>query len=164
MKGRRHHLAVASSFLITLGFSLTAFGGDPAPVITRTTAPQLAAGARAHLRAASGPVHADRRVPAQAVPTNPNFYGQGVDVGGYGAGTGVLGNYGGNYAGNGLTGFGAGAAYGNIARVAVAPVGFGIGGLRYVTRPTFTLYSQSVARGFFTAAGVNMGGGVGLFP
>ncbi len=162
MKGRRYYLVC--TLLFTIGFSLAALGGDPATVVTRTSAPQLVAAARARLQAASGPVRVAGRVPAQAVTANPNYFGQGVDVGGYGAGTGVLGNYGGTYAGNGLVGFGGGAAYGTIARVAVAPAGFGIGGLRYVTRPTFTLYSQSVARGFFSGSGVNMGGGVGLLP
>ncbi len=166
MKGRPNYRFLV--LCVALGCAPVAFGGDPAPAVTRTSAPQLTSAARAPYQAARGAGQIARRIPAQVVITpNPNVLGPGADTGGYGGfgvGGGYPGNNGGGFAGNGGFGLGNGVAYGAIARVAVAPVGTGFGGLRYVTRPTYVLYSQSVARGFFTASGVNMGGGLGVTP
>jgi hypothetical protein len=63
--------------------------------------------------------------------------------------------YGGGYPGNGG---GYAAGYNAlIPRVIVAPGGYGGRGIRYVTAPTPTQFSQDVARSFFAAGGLRIG-------
>ena len=63
--------------------------------------------------------------------------------------------YGGGYGGSG-GGYAAGYNI-LIPRVIVAPGGYGGRGIRYVTAPTPTQFSQELARSFFAAGGLRIG-------